>query len=37
MAAPHACAVLMMTNGNPSTDGTASSDPDGNPDSIIHL
>lgn len=37
MAAPHACAVIMMKNGNPSTDGNASSDPDGNPDPIIHL
>lgn len=37
MASPHACTVIMMTNGNPSTDGTASNDPDGNPDPIIHL
>jgi subtilisin family serine protease len=37
MAAPHACAVLMMTNGNPKTSGTAGNDPDGNPDPIIHL
>lgn len=37
MAAPHACAVLMMTNGNPGTSGTAGNDPDGNPDPIIHL
>lgn len=37
MASPHACAVIMMTNGNPSTDGTAGNDPDGNPDPIIHL
>lgn len=37
MAAPHACAVLMLNNGNPATDGSAGQDPDGNPDSIIHL
>ncbi|MCL1035943.1 S8 family serine peptidase [Shewanella submarina] len=37
MASPAACAVLMMTNGNPSTDGRASNDPDGNADPIIHL
>ena len=37
MAAPHACAVIMMTNGNPRSDGTAGNDPDGNPDPIIHL
>jgi len=27
----------MLKNGNPSTDGTAGNDPDGNPDPIIHL
>ena len=37
MASPAACAVIMMRNGNPSTDGRASGDPDGNADSIIHL
>lgn len=37
MAAPAACAVIMLKNGNPSTDGTAGNDPDGNPDPIIHL
>ncbi|WP_193165733.1 S8 family serine peptidase [Microbulbifer hainanensis] len=37
MASPHACAVMMMTNGHPSTSGTANGDPDGDPDSIIHL
>jgi subtilisin family serine protease len=37
MASPHACAVIMMTNGNPGTSGTAGNDPDGNADSIIHL
>ncbi|MBE9532588.1 MAG: S8 family peptidase [Proteobacteria bacterium] len=38
MAAPHACAVLMMTGGHSFSDGkTAGNDPDDNPDSIIHL
>lgn len=37
MASPHACAVIMMTGGNPSTDGNASGDPDGDPDPIVHL
>lgn len=37
MASPAACAVIMLKNGNPSTDGQALNDPDGNPDSIIHL
>lgn len=37
MAAPHACAVIMLNNGNPGTDGTAGNDPDGNPDDIISL
>ena len=37
MASPHACAVIMMRNGNPGTDGTVNGDPDGNPDPIIHL
>lgn len=37
MASPAACAVLMLTNGRPGTDGTAKNDPDGNPDPIIHL
>ncbi|WP_462156821.1 S8 family serine peptidase [Pseudoalteromonas sp. GB56] len=37
MASPAACAVIMMRNGNPSTDGKAINDPDGNADSIIHL
>lgn len=37
MAAPHACAVIMMSNGNPSTDGSAGQDPDGNADSIIYM
>lgn len=36
MATPHATAVLLLTGGNPNSDGTASGDPDGNPDPIIH-
>ncbi len=35
MAAPHAAGVLLL--GNPSTSGTVNGDPDGNPDSIIHI
>jgi subtilisin family serine protease len=35
MAAPHACAVLMLTGGNPRTSGSANNDPDNNPDPII--
>jgi len=37
MAAPHMCGVLLMTNGNPSTDGFVTGDPDGTPDPIAHL
>ena len=37
MASPHACAVIMMTNGHPGTSGSANNDPDGNADPIIHL
>jgi len=37
MATPHACAVLMLTNGSPSTNGTANNDPDNTSDPIIHL
>ena len=37
MAAPHACAVLMLKAGNPSTDGVVSGDRDSTPDPIIHL
>ncbi|APG61312.1 S8 family peptidase [Christiangramia salexigens] len=33
MASPHAAGILLL--GNPSTDGTVSGDPDGNPDPII--
>ncbi|MCU0377210.1 MAG: S8 family serine peptidase [Bacteroidales bacterium] len=36
MAAPHACGVLLLTNGNPKADGFVTGDPDGNPDPIIH-
>lgn len=36
MATPHACAVLMLTGGLPNSSGTASNDPDGDPDLIIH-
>ncbi len=36
MAAPHACGVLLLTNGNPHADGYVSGDPDGEPDPIIH-
>jgi subtilisin family serine protease len=34
MAAPHVAGVLLVTGGSPSTDGTVSSDPDGDPDPI---
>lgn len=34
MAAPHMCGILLMTNGNPSTDGYVNNDPDGNADPI---
>ena len=34
MAAPHMCGILLMTNGNPRTDGTVNGDPDGNADPI---
>jgi len=37
MAAPHACAVIMMTGGFPSSDGNASDDRDEVPDPIIHF
>lgn len=37
MAAPHACAVLMLTNGNASVNGYVINDPDGNADPIISL
>ncbi|MCK5171593.1 MAG: S8 family serine peptidase, partial [Bacteroidales bacterium] len=34
MAAPHMCGILLMTNGNPRTDGTVNGDPDGKADPI---
>jgi subtilisin family serine protease len=34
MSAPHVAGVLLATDGSPSTDGTVSSDPDGDPDPI---
>lgn len=37
MASPHACATIMLSNGSPSTSGTANNDPDGNADPIVHL
>jgi subtilisin family serine protease len=37
MAAPHACAVLMMTGVVPNSSATAEGDPGGNADPIIHL
>ncbi|MBU8891277.1 MAG: S8 family serine peptidase [Bacteroidales bacterium] len=37
MAAPHMCGVLLMTNGNPATDGYVNGDPDGDPDPIGHI
>ncbi|MEJ2468312.1 MAG: S8 family serine peptidase, partial [Campylobacterales bacterium] len=37
MAAPHACAVLMLTNGSASSDSTVNGDPDNHDDPIIHL
>ena len=36
MASPHAAGVLLVTGGNPTTDGYANGDPDGNADPIIH-
>lgn len=35
MAAPHVCGLLLF--GNPSSDGTAGGDPDGDPDPIAHF
>jgi hypothetical protein len=35
MATPHAAGVLLVTGGNPSSGGTATGDPDGDPDPII--
>lgn len=36
MASPHVAGLLLVTNGNPNSDGTASGDPDGDPDPIAH-
>ncbi|MGM0546817.1 MAG: S8 family peptidase [Bacteroidota bacterium] len=35
MASPHVAGVLLVTGGNPSSDGTASNDPDGDSDPIV--
>lgn len=35
MASPHVAGVLLVTGGNPNSDGTANSDPDGDPDPIV--
>lgn len=35
MASPHVAGVLLVTGGNPNSDGSASSDPDGDPDPIV--
>jgi subtilisin family serine protease len=35
MASPHAAGVLLVTGGNPTSNGSASNDPDGDPDPII--
>lgn len=35
MAAPHVAGVLLVTGGSPSSNGSASSDPDGDPDPIV--
>lgn len=35
MASPHAAGILLITNNNPSSDGTANGDPDGTADPII--
>lgn len=35
MASPHVAGVLLVTGGNPNSNGTASGDPDGDPDPIV--
>jgi len=35
MASPHVAGVLLATGGNPTSDGTATGDPDGDPDPIV--
>ena len=37
MAAPHACAVIMLTGGNPNTRGLIADDKDNQPDAMISL
>lgn len=37
MATPHVAGVLLVTEGNPSTDGTVNGDPDGYPDPIAFI
>ena len=37
MASPHVAGILLMTGGNPATDGTVSGDPDGDADPIATL
>ena len=34
MASPHVAGVLLVTGGNPTSDGSASNDPDGDPDPV---
>lgn len=36
MAAPHVAGILLASDGNPGSDGTATDDPDGNPDPIVY-
>ena len=36
MASPHMAGILLLTNGNPNTDGNVLNDPDGNSDRIAH-
>lgn len=36
MASPHVAGVLLVTGGNPTSDGTANGDPDGTADPIVH-
>lgn len=35
MASPHVAGVLLVTGGSPTSDGSASNDPDGDPDPIV--
>jgi len=37
MAAPHACAAIMLSGGTPASSGGAKNDPDGKPDPIIYI